>query len=162
MRSKTTLESDRGLFQPEFDLVSGVMVHLANKDCERDPDGFWFGGDLIDWEEGELALPVYESEDQPGAEDTWNGEDQLHRFRFESSVLEDLRALIVVLMDSSPVGEVWFTTDLQFGPSSKTQATVSLDEFFDQLRSSELSWHCLYRIRESWAGCLAFPLSLHD
>jgi hypothetical protein len=160
--SETVLESHRGLFQPEFDRVSGIMVHLASKSCESDPEGFWFAGDLIDWDDGGIVIPTYESGDELNDEDKWHGEDQLDKFRFESSVLNDLRALIGILLESSSVGEVWFTTDIQFGPSIKTQMTVTLSEFFDQLVSSELRWHCLYRIRESWAGCHAFPLTRHD
>jgi len=162
IRSETALASHRGLFQPEFDQVSGVIVHLANKDCESDPDGFWFGSDLVEWDDGDLQLPVYESTADLNAEDQWHGEDQLDRFRFKPPVADELRTLIVILLESSPEREVWFTTDMQFGPSIKTQATVSLSEFLDLIHSTELRWHCLYRIRESWVGCRPFPLSLRD
>ena len=159
LSSDDRLESHRGLFQPEFDRVSGVMVHIADKSCESDSAVSWSAGSLVDWDEGEIVIPTYESEGEQADAGHRQGEDQLDRFKFEALVLDNLRTLIAILFESSPVGEVWFTTDVQFGPSKKTQMTTTLDEFLYQHICSELRWHCLYRIRKSWAGCHAFPLS---
>jgi hypothetical protein len=135
---ESVVQSHRGLFQAKFDEISGVIVHLANKDA-----GGKFGGsagDLIDWDENQfLTLPE--------ADDTWNGEDQISEFRFKSSIIGDLRTLIMILIELSPHKEVWFSTDIQFGPSKISEEDTTLDRFSQQMESSVLFWHRLYRIR---------------
>jgi hypothetical protein len=136
--AESVLQSHRGLFQSRFNEVSGVIVHLGNKRA----DGKFGGsaGNLIDWEEHQTLI-------LPEADDTWNGDNQISEFRFISSIFGDLRALIIILMESSPRKEVWFSTDIQFGPSRISEENTTLDRFFQQMESSVLFWHRLYRIR---------------
>jgi hypothetical protein len=137
LEAESVLQSHRGLFQANFDKVSGVIVHIANKDVEGNFCGF--AGNLIDCEKDHvLAIPE---------DDTWSGEDQLFEFRFKPSIVDDLKTLIGILIESSPCKEVWFSTDIQFGPSETSEENTTLERFLRQIESSALFWHRLYIIR---------------
>jgi hypothetical protein len=136
--AECALQSHRGLFQSKFDEVSGVIVHLANKRVDGTFGGF--AGNLIDWSKDEFIT-------LPEGDDTWRGEDQLFQFQFEPSIVGDLKTLIMILMESSPRKEVWFSTDIQFGPSKTSEESTTLDRFFHQIESSALFWHRLYMIK---------------
>ena len=134
---ESELKSHRGLFQSKFDEVSGVIVHLANKNVDGTFGGF--AGSLIDWDRKFITVPE--------EDDTWSGEDQLFEFRFEPSIIGDLKTLIMILMESSPCKKVWFSTDIQFGPSKTSEENITLERFFHQIVNSSLFWHRLYVIR---------------
>jgi hypothetical protein len=138
LEAESVLQSHRGLFQYKFDKVSGVIVHLANKKADGSFGGF--AGNLIAWNKEQIiALPE--------ADEMWNDEDQLSTFRFVSSIVGDLKALIGILIDASPRKEVWFSTDIQFGPSKTSEENTTLERFLCQIEGSELFWHRLYKIK---------------
>jgi hypothetical protein len=138
LEAESVLKSHRGLFQHKFSKVSGVIVHLANKVADGSFGGF--AGNLIAWnKEHNIALPE--------ADDAWNGEDQLSAFRFESSIVGDLKTLVGILIEASPCKEVWFSTNTQFGPSTTFEENTTLEWFLCQIEGSELFWHCLYKIK---------------
>ncbi|MCI5226720.1 MAG: hypothetical protein D3918_08670 [Candidatus Electrothrix sp. AX2] len=110
------------------------------------------GGNLIEWDDGIVIIP--EHDETLDVEDQWNGEDQYFKFRFEPSIIPELKTLIKILMQVSPRKEVWFSTDIQFGPSETSEEYTTLERFFNQTEFSELDWHRLYKIKRTSAQTL--------
>lgn len=139
------LQSHRGIFQSEFDQIAGIILHLGNKDLEGQEGGGWFAGQLIKWGDEDVIIPQIE-EDSGGEQ--WWGEDQSFLFRFAPEVFKELKKLLELLLEQSPVKQLYFTTDYQFGPSeSMKRLNYSLRRFFEEHDNSGLRWNCLYQIR---------------
>ena len=143
------LQSHRSLFQEDFDSVSGVIVHLGNKEFQEDFDkgevGVWFAGQLIDWSDGKtIIIPTVDPDfDEP----QWWGEDQSYGFRFLSNVFCEVCELLSLLLEHSPVKQVFFSTDYQFGPSkAMKRMSCTLRSFIDEHDANGLRWNCLYQI----------------
>jgi len=138
-----SLKSHRGLFQHMFDQTEGVIVHLGNKDLTRE-DSCFFAGDLIDWDEGAIILPTVDP-DSPDRQ--WWGEDQCVRFRFNAEVFSEVQTLLEYLLHHSPCGQVYFSTDYQFGPTSPDYLVgCSIQQLIDDHNGQGLKWNCLYRV----------------
>jgi hypothetical protein len=143
IRVDTSLQSHRALFQPVFDQTEGVIVHLGNKDFTEE-DYCFFAGRLIDWDEGIIILPEIDS-DSP--DEQWWGEDQDQQFRFLAEVLPEVRSLLAYLLQHSPCGQVYFSTDYQFGPKNPDYRTgYSIQRLIDEHNEQGLRWNCLYKI----------------
>jgi len=70
-------------------------------------------------------------------------------FRFEPSVFKEIKLLIELLLDNSPVRHLYFTTDYQFGPSERAKClNYSLKRFIEEHDRCGLRWNCLYHIRD--------------
>ena len=152
--AESDLQSHRALFQPVFDTVSGVIVHLGNKELEKDLKagkvGFWFCGDLIDWSEEGIKLPII---DPALGEEQWWGEDQDYAFRFLRDVVPEMRELFSTLLQQSPVGQIFFSTDYQFGPAKAMQrSNYTISQLFEEHERWGLRWNCLYQIMDEGRG----------
>ncbi len=138
------LQSHRGIFQSVFDQTTGIILHLGNKDMEGQEDGGWFAGQLIEWGNEEIIIPQIE---EGGSDEQWWGEDQDFMFRFVRQVFTELKALLEFLLEQSPINQLYFTTDYQFGPSeSMKRSNYSLRRFIEEHENSGLRWNCLYQI----------------
>ncbi|BCU78299.1 hypothetical protein [Luteolibacter sp. LG18] len=122
-RAETELVSHRGIFQPVFHMLSGVIVHLANKDLE-DGEGGWYAGALIDWgREGELVA-------------------------FLSPARADVEDLMRRLIEASPLREITFSTDAQgFGEIGRERGTLTFGEFLGLLDGGSILFNELWRVR---------------
>ena len=101
------LQSHRGLFQSVFDSLSGIIVHLANKDMEGHEDGCWFAGKIMDWQRDDNALI------------------------FLPDTLLDVRDLMQRLIAASPQRHITFSTDYQFGGRRRECGEITFSQFFD-------------------------------
>lgn len=112
-QTETRLVSHCALFQSVFDTLSGVIVHLANKDMEGE-EGCWFAGQLMDWTSmgDELAKSC----------------ETVLVFRTEAR--DDVKDLMQRLLAASPQHRITFSTDYQFGGERRECGEVTLTQFF--------------------------------
>ena len=143
----------RALFRRVYARLRGVMVHLGNKGA--DPDGFWFASDVIDWRGEEVQLPTVRA-DAPLPQ--WWGEDQAMLFRFNEGAASEVRELMERMIAVSPVKQVVFATDYQFGPSrSAIHRPGGVEEFFRRHDEVGLRWNTMYRLGARARGKLQRP-----
>lgn len=120
-RADTELVSDRSLFQPNFDALRGVMVHLANKELEHSRS-LWFAGNIMDWPCDDALLFTSETRDD---------------------VMDFMRHLIA----ASPQKRLAFSTDYQFGGPRRECGEISLSQFFQLHDQHALRYNCLWYVR---------------
>jgi hypothetical protein len=138
------LQSHRGIFQAEFDQVTGIILHLGNKNLEGKEDGGWFAGDLIEWTNKEIIIP--QIKEDAGSEQWW-GEDQDSTFYFTPNAFKEVKSLLELLLNNSPAKQLYFTTDYQFGPSEGVKrSNYSFKRFIEEHDRYGLRWNCLYQI----------------
>ena len=69
---------------------------------------------MIEWDqEGYITIPEV---DPALGDDQWQGEDQENDLRFLPMVIPELKQLMSLLLEYSPVHQLYFSTDYQFGP----------------------------------------------
>ena len=148
------LESHRALFNDELkENYEGVIVHLGNKSFQKDKDkdeiGVWFASDLINFEsDEEIKLPIIDKENQIDGDKQWWGSDQSFLFKFKQSIIDDLKDIINQMIKLSPINEVLFLTDYQFGPEKPShKGQISLEDFFYDHDKVGLIWNCMYHIK---------------
>ena len=141
--AETKLESHRGLFQSVFDETEGIIVHLGNKNQEE--EGVAFADALVAWrQDGYIIIPEIDSS---LGDDQWQGEDQDNNLRFLPAVIPELRHLMSLLLDCSPVHQMYFSTDYQFGPGEAIQKNgYTFSSFFEEHDQSALRFNTLYHI----------------
>jgi hypothetical protein len=142
------LQSHRALFQSEFDGISGVIIHVGNKELQQDLDrgeiSMWWAGGLIEWGQGEITIPTINPD--LGGDQRW-GEGQVHMFRFLPHVIPDLRRLLTLLREHSPLKQAYFSTDLQLGPEKVVQPVwYTISTLFEIHKHWGLRWNTLYRV----------------
>lgn len=165
-RIEDRLQSHRGLFQDVFDTLSGVILHLANKELEGE-DGGWFAGLLMDWPEADddkekdkQALAALED-----AVSNATTEEEKNRalsayetacfllvprdrtLIFLPEVLADIKDLMQRLLDASPQHRMTFSSDYQFGGERREGGEVTLTEFFDLHDRRLLLYNSLFYVR---------------
>ncbi len=120
-RAETRLISHRALFQPVFDLFTGVIVHLGNKDQENEANGF-FAGRLMNWETDNVV-------------------------EFAPEPRREVFDLMTVLMRASPEQHITFSTDYQLGGEMAEGGEVSLPKFFDLHDAGRIRYNTLWHVR---------------
>ncbi len=118
---ESVLESHRGLFQEVFDKLSGVIVHLGNKELEHNKDGYWFAGHLMDWEYDAIV--------------------------FNSDSRKDIIDLMEKLIKLSPQQRIIFSTDYQFGGTEQECGEVTISDFIRLHDEEKLRYNTLWYIR---------------
>lgn len=125
-KAETTLRSHRDRFQNVFDTLSGVIVHLADKDLEHANIG-WFAGMLMVWDEDRA--------------------DELELL-FRQDTFPDIQDLMIRLMRSSPQHRITFSSDVQGDEYGHCQCgEVTLSEFLRLHDKRALRYNCLWYIR---------------
>lgn len=97
-------------------------MHLANKDFESEPEGPWFAGMIMEWEDDNALMFLPDS-------------------------LLDVRDLMKRLMKASPKKQIVFSTDYQFGGKRREHREISFVKFFDLHTHRRLRYNKLYFIR---------------
>lgn len=167
-RVDTRLESDRALFQPVFDTLNGVIVHLANKDLEGHTEG-WFAGEIMDWTQTNIdrAREMLSMADALGQ--TVEGETtvqdkvaavkeylEIHDIlpvhydpvlAFRPETRPDMTDLMQRLLAVSPEHRMTFSSDYQFGGVRRECGEVTLTEFFNLHDRRLLKYNSLFYIR---------------
>ena len=118
---ESVLESHRGLFQSVFDSLSGVIVHLGNKELEERDNGFWFAGMLMDWQDDEALVFLPDSRQE----------------------VADLMQKLIVL---SPQQRITFSTDYQFGSLRQECGEVTLSQFLKLHDQKKLRYNSLWYV----------------
>lgn len=146
--AESILRSDRkpSLFQKDFDRTKGCIYHLGNAFCGApDYEGPFFAYELLSERCARNLPPDY--------------------LELEPKIVPALFDLIGVLLHASPVGEVLFTTDWQFGPRGarryrKTSETI----FWRRHAGRKLRLNALYPIQRTDIGLLksALPETRRD
>ncbi|HEX2948597.1 MAG TPA: hypothetical protein VHV83_03360 [Armatimonadota bacterium] len=128
-RVDTQLESDRALFQPVFEALNGIMIHLANKDFEGDDNGPWFAGAIMDW--------------------TQTGSHCKQVLIFLPETRDEIIDLMQRLLCASPQHRITFSTDYQFGGERRICSEITLADFVNLHDQRSLRYNELYFIRSS-------------
>jgi hypothetical protein len=103
--AETELVTHRSLFQNVFDSLTGVIVHLANKEFEGEEDGGWFAGMIMDWDDSDALVFLPDSR-------------------------RDVADLMQRLIAVSPERRITFSTDYQFGGDRQECGEITFSEFF--------------------------------
>ena len=117
-------------FQADFDAVSGMLYHLGNPDLKEGRAGrCFFASNLLS-----------EESKNPDAD----------FLEFAPAYRPAAEALLAALIAASPVNEVIFTSDWQFGPDwTKREEPVTLSAFWRLHDSHRLLLNALYPIKGS-------------
>jgi len=167
-RAETRLESHRALFQAVFDSLSGVIVHLANKEMEGE-DGCWFAGKLMDWTstkaDRDRELHAFATSIVRTVREAATEQEQIEavkEYLLKRSILpetcdtvlvflpdtrSDVHDLMRKLLDASPQHRITFSSDYQFGGERRECGEVTLSEFFALHDRRQLWYNALYYIR---------------
>ena len=129
VQSGTELKSHRTpdpLFQEDFDALRGCIYHLGNPYLKT-RKGLFFASELLsDRLYSRPTTLAFRPEFVPGVQD-----------------------LLKSLVELSPVHQVLFTSDYQFGPKRPYRsAIVTLDEFWSLHNSRKLRFNSAYPIRK--------------
>jgi hypothetical protein len=139
------LISHRGLFHEYLNSHSGVIIHIGNPEFKEEKEGFFFAGQLIDWNftpDGETTQDnkAYKLLDQEGA-------NEQVKFKFMEPFISEINKLLEAALDSSPVKKVFFLTDYQFGPEKANIEIISTIKDFWYLHDNDgLTFNTLYEL----------------
>lgn len=142
---ESVLKSHRGLF---FDFLSeqqGIIIHIGNPDLKYNLDGGFFAGNIINWE---FEDPNYEEKKKNlviSAENNWANQDFL--FQFENKFKNEIKKLMQIAINKSPIHKIYFLTDYQFGPEkAEFKFLNNLKDFWKEHDQNGLNWNTLYEI----------------
>jgi hypothetical protein len=125
------LQSDRAprpLFQQDFVASKGCIYHLGNPELKNREKGLFFAADLLSQRSVHASRSTFLE----------------FRLEFAPAVSE----LLASLMGSSPVNQLLFTSDYQFGPKRPHRSPpVTLTEFWSLHDSRKLRLNGAYPIR---------------
>ena len=124
------LKSDRSpkaLFQEDFDALEGCIYHLGNPELKARQTGIVFAWDLLSDRSRDATRPRF--------------------LEFRTEFLPTIHELLDLLIESSPVRQLLFTSDWQFGPKRpRRSSAVTLDEFWSLHNSRALRLNAAYPI----------------
>jgi hypothetical protein len=128
-----TLKSHRARnsrFQEDFDHVAGMMYHLGNPNLKGDSGGRCFFAYKLLSEESKKVEAEF--------------------LQFAPAFRSAAEAMLQELIAESPVKELLFTSDWQFGPDwTKREAALRLNEFWLLHDSRRLLLNALYPIKDT-------------
>lgn len=117
-------------FQSDFDALSGALYHLGNPELRGTDGTAYFAYDIL-------------SEASRGAESP-------SFLEFDLAHAHSAKALLQWLLTVSPVGQVLFTSDWQFGPEwTQRPDPIDATEFWRLHDSRELLLNAAYLIRNA-------------
>ncbi|SRR5579872_613589 len=117
------------LFGEDFAKLQGCIFHLGNPDLKNRRKGrAFFAYDLLSDRSRSAARPTF--------------------LEFRPEFVPGIRELLGSLVQSSPMREVLFTSDWQFGPKRAYRSPiVSLEEFWSLHDARKLRLNAAYPIR---------------
>jgi hypothetical protein len=104
-----------------FDSLSGIIIHLGNKELEEKKSGFWFAGSLMDWNYGEALV-------------------------FLPNSRQEVADLMLKLIMLSPQKRITFSSDYQFGSSRQECGGVTLSQFLKLHDQKRLRYNSIWYI----------------
>ncbi|HTC87412.1 MAG TPA: hypothetical protein VK686_03880 [Bryobacteraceae bacterium] len=125
------LQSDRSprpLFQQDFDALKGCIYHLGNPELKDREKALFFAADLLSDRSVHASRSTF--------------------LEFRPQFVPAVSELLASLMGSSPVNQLLFTSDYQFGPKRPHRSSpVTLSEFWSLHDSRKLRFNGAYPIR---------------
>lgn len=142
---ETKLESHRSLFYEFLNKQKGVIVHIGNPDFKNYTEGPFLGNLLIDWDFEDATVHIPEVDINSTIIDT--GANQLFGFKFLSEYKSDINKILEKALDNSPIKQVFFLTDIQFGPQKANKEIIyTLDDFWKRHDNEGLVFNTLYEL----------------
>ena len=131
VKGATTLKSDRSprpLFQQHLDALKGCIYHLGNPELKDREKGLFFAADLLRDRSVHASRSTF--------------------LEFRPQFVPAVSELLASLMESSPVNQMLFISDYQFGPKRPHRSPpVRLSEFWSLHDSRKLRLNSAYPIR---------------
>ena len=117
-------------FQAEFDSISGSLYHLGNPNIGGPAKGYFFAYEVLSEPSRDATPPSF--------------------LEFAPRHKPSAQHLLEWLFEASPVGQVLFTSDWQFGPEwSQRLGPIDLKEFWSRHDTRNLLLNSAYRIHRS-------------
>ena len=119
--------SHRGLFQSDFDKLTGCIYHLGNPDLRGDEDGLFWAYELVNDAIGEETDEAF--------------------LKFDDEFVPHVKAMLGQLLAASPIGQVTFSSDWQFGTEDVRRFEAISEQQFWQLHDAGgLRFNALYAL----------------
>jgi len=123
--AENRLVSHRALFQSDFEKLQGCIYHLGNPDLREANDFAFFAYELIN-------------------DAMSNQEDFL---KFDNKFIPHVKIMISQLLATSPISQVTFSSDWQFGSENVRRfESISEEKFWEMHDACELRFNVLYKI----------------
>jgi hypothetical protein len=124
------LVSERGIFQEDLDQLHGVLVRLGKT---RRKNGKNIGNSykLIDLEQGDRDIAELH---------------RAHLIRFFPEVAADVKQLMNIALQRSPVGQAVFLSDYQLAGDEKFNVNLTWIAFDDLLQRGQLAFNTKYLV----------------
>jgi hypothetical protein len=87
-----------------------------------------------------IQIPNFDKEE--------TGSNQQSKFQFLVDYQIDLAKIIKIALENSPVKEVYFLTDYQFGPEKGKMENLGIEDFWSLHDSHGLTWNTLYKLKK--------------
>lgn len=126
VQSENEIVSHRGLFQPDFKKLQGCIYHLGNPDM-RDDNEIFFAYELIN--------------------EAISDNDKEEILKFNNEFVPQIKVMFNKLLISSPVGQITFSSDWQFGNNEVQRfEIISENEFWENHDADKIRFNALYKI----------------
>jgi hypothetical protein len=130
VKGETTLKSYRSpssLFEQDFDALKGCIYHLGNPDLKIRKKGLFFAADLLSDRSVHASRSTF--------------------VEFRPEFVPAVSELLASLIGSSPVNQLLFTSDYQFGPKPPLRSSpVTISEFWSLHDSRKLRLNAAYPV----------------
>jgi hypothetical protein len=124
--AENKLLSHRALFQSDFDKLQGCIYHLGNPNLRGDEDGLFWAYELISDSTSE------------------HEEDCL---KFNDEFIPHVKKMLSQLLVASPVGQMTFSSDWQFGTKDVRRfEAITEGKFWEMHDACELRFNAFYKI----------------
>jgi len=137
---ESKLKSHRGLFFDFLKKQNGAIVHIGNPNFKDNYEGFFFAGQIVDWDFDScdtIYIPEYGD----------SGANQQLMFKFLNQFTQDIDKLLKISLEKSPAKKIYFLSDYQFGPEKEEFESVqSMNEFWDIHDTEGLRFNTIYEI----------------
>ncbi len=143
-------ETHRWLFANFLKGQKGAMVHLGNPGLnDGDENGFW-ADQIVEWGYGSPfpITKVYEPLDEEKDDEEWaRRENESVQYVFLDEYKPDVKKLLKIALDNSPIKTAYFLTDYQFGQNDiMIIKGFSFDTFWNRHDTEGLVFNVLYEI----------------
>jgi hypothetical protein len=127
--SEDKIVSHRGLFHSDFNNLKGCIYHLGNPDLKEKTDGMFWAYELIC--------------------DAAAKNDEGDLLKFNDEFTPQIKEMFSQLLSSSPVSQIIFISDWQFGTKDVRRfENISEDDFWMLHDSGKLRFNALYKIEK--------------
>ncbi len=129
--AENKLLSHRALFQSDFDkLQEGCIYHLGNPSLRGDKDGLFWAYELIS-----EAIAEQDEEDC---------------LKFNDEFVLHVKKMLSLLLVASPVGQITFSSDWQFGTEDVQRfEAITEEKFWEMHDACNLRFNAFYKIERN-------------